>query len=100
MPALWLDDDLKAAKRHVHFEVLRSIPIQATVTTGTDSEKQPLRQTLEEGRLKKQKGNSSWQKSSRPLLGGGVVVCRPQRRPFFSLAEALLTARAVFYCIA
>jgi hypothetical protein len=71
MPALWLDDDLKAAKRHVHFEVLRSIPIQATVTTGTDSEKQPLRQTLEEGRLKKQKGNSSWQKSSRPLLGGG-----------------------------
>jgi hypothetical protein len=49
--ALWLDDDHKAAKMHVHFEVLRGIPIQATVTTGNDSEKQQLRQTLEAGRL-------------------------------------------------
>lgn len=49
--ALWLDDDHKAAKMHVHFEVLRGIPIQATVTTGNDSEKQQLRQTLDKGRL-------------------------------------------------
>jgi hypothetical protein len=49
--ALWLDDDHKAAKMHVHFEVLRGIPTQVTVTTGNDSEKQQLRQTLETGRL-------------------------------------------------
>jgi Transposase DDE domain len=49
--ALWLDDDHKAAKMHVHFEVLRGIPVQVTVTTGNDSEKQQLRQTLQEGRL-------------------------------------------------
>src|SRR4051794_40730687 len=49
--ALWLDDDHKAAKMHVHFEVLRGIPIRATVTTGNDSEKQQLRRTLEAGRL-------------------------------------------------
>ena len=49
--ALWLDDSHKAAKMHVHFEVLRGIPIKATVTTGNDSEKQQLRQTLEAGRL-------------------------------------------------
>jgi Transposase DDE domain len=49
--ALWLDDGHKAAKMHVHFEVLRGIPIKATVTTGNDSEKQQLRQTLEAGRL-------------------------------------------------
>jgi len=49
--ALWLDDDHKAAKMHVHFEVLRGIPIQVTVTTGNDSEKQQLRQTLMTGRL-------------------------------------------------
>jgi hypothetical protein len=49
--ALWLDDDHKAAKMHVHFEVLRGIPVKATVTTGNDSEKQQLRQTLEAGRL-------------------------------------------------
>jgi Transposase DDE domain len=49
--ALWLDDDHKAAKMHVHFEVLRGIPIQVTVTTGNDSEKQQLRQTVMAERL-------------------------------------------------
>jgi hypothetical protein len=49
--ALWLDDRHKAAKMHVHFEVLRGIPVQVTVTTGNDSEKQQLRQTLQAGRL-------------------------------------------------
>src|SRR5207248_3774750 len=49
--ALWLDDGHKAAKMHLHFEVLRGIPVQATVTTGNDSEKQQLRQALEAGRL-------------------------------------------------
>lgn len=49
--ALWLDDEHKAAKMHVHFEVLRGIPVKATVTTGNDSERQQLRQTLEAGRL-------------------------------------------------
>ena len=49
--ALWLDDDHKAAKMHLHFEVLRGIPVRATVTTGNASEKQQLRQTLQAGRL-------------------------------------------------
>jgi Transposase DDE domain len=49
--ALWLDDGHKAAKMHVHFEVLRGIPVHATVTTGNDSEKQQLRQALRAGRL-------------------------------------------------
>lgn len=49
--ALWLDDDHKAAQMHVHFEVLRGIPVRATVTTGNDSEKQQLRQTLQAERL-------------------------------------------------
>jgi hypothetical protein len=49
--ALWLDDDHKAAKMHVHFEVLRGIPVGVTLTTGNDSEKQQLRQTLAAGRL-------------------------------------------------
>jgi hypothetical protein len=49
--ALGRDDDHKAAKRHVHLEVLRGIPVRVTVTTGNDSEKQQLRQTLQAGRL-------------------------------------------------
>jgi hypothetical protein len=49
--ALWPDDEHKAAKMHVHFEVLRGIPVGVTLTTGNDSEKQQLRQTLEADRL-------------------------------------------------
>ena len=48
--ALWLDDAHKAAKMHVHFEVLRGIPTRVTVTTGNGSETEQLRQTLEKGR--------------------------------------------------
>jgi len=49
--ALWLDNSHHAAKMHVHFEVLRGIPVKVTVTAGVDSETVQLRQTLMAGRL-------------------------------------------------
>lgn len=49
--ALWLDESHHAAKMHVHFEVLRGIPVKVTVTAGVDSETVQLRQTLTAGRL-------------------------------------------------
>ena len=49
--ALWLDDQKRAAKMHLHFEVLRGIPIQVSVTAGNDSETVQLRGLLEAGRL-------------------------------------------------
>ena len=49
--ALWLDEDHRAAKMHVHFEVLRGIPVKVTVTAGVDSETVQLRQTLTASRL-------------------------------------------------
>src|SRR5436853_1897321 len=49
--ALWLDDQKRAAKMHVHFEVLRGIPVQVSVTAGNDSETVQLRRLLEAGRL-------------------------------------------------
>jgi hypothetical protein len=49
--ALWLDENQRAAKMHVHFEVLRGIPVQVSVTAGNDSETVQLRQTLTAGRL-------------------------------------------------
>lgn len=47
--ALWLDDSHRAAKMHVHFEVLRGIPVRVTLTAGVDSETVQLRQTLTAG---------------------------------------------------
>jgi hypothetical protein len=49
--ALWLDDQHTAAKMHVHFEVLRGIPVSVSVTVGNGSETQQLRLKLQSGRL-------------------------------------------------
>jgi hypothetical protein len=49
--ALWLDADHRAAKMHVHFDVLKGVPVQATLTTGNGSETEQLRATLQAGRL-------------------------------------------------
>jgi hypothetical protein len=49
--ALWLDEQKRAAKMHVHFEVLRGIPVRVSVTAGNDSETVQLRGMLEAGRL-------------------------------------------------
>jgi len=49
--ALWLDDEHRAAKMHLAFEVLRGIPVGVTVTAGNDSEREQLRVLLEAARL-------------------------------------------------
>jgi hypothetical protein len=49
--ALWLDPKHRAAKMHVHFDVLKGVPVEATVTAGNDSETQQLRATLQAQRL-------------------------------------------------
>ena len=49
--ALWNDDQHRAAKMHVHFDVLRGVPVDATVTDGNSSERAQLRRTLQPGRL-------------------------------------------------
>jgi len=49
--ALWLDPQHRAAKMHVHFDVLRGVPVETTVTAGNDSETKQLRTTLQAKRL-------------------------------------------------
>jgi hypothetical protein len=49
--ALWQDNDHRAAKMHVHFDVLRGVPVEVTVTEGHGSETAQLRATLQPGRL-------------------------------------------------
>lgn len=49
--ALWLDPQHRAAKMHVHFDVLKGVPVEATVTTGNGSETAQLRATLQAQRL-------------------------------------------------
>ena len=49
--ALWQDDQHRAAKLHLHFDVFEAIPVEATLTEGNGSERQELRNTLQKGRL-------------------------------------------------
>ena len=49
--ALWLDPKHRTAKIHVHFDVLKGVPVEATVTAGNDSESEQLRTTLQAKRL-------------------------------------------------
>src|SRR5262245_971633 len=87
--ALWLDDDHKAAKMHVHFEVLRGIPVQATVTTGNDSEKQQLRQTLQAGRLYViDRGYAEYQLFQDILDGGSQFIGRIRDNAVWEVIEA------------
>jgi hypothetical protein len=49
--ALWQDARHRAAKMHVHFEVLRGIPVQVDVTAGNASETKALQRRLKAGLL-------------------------------------------------
>ena len=44
--ALWVDDQHRAAKMHLAFEVLRGVPVAVTVTAGNASEYDQLRALL------------------------------------------------------
>ena len=49
--ALWIDDEHKAVKNHVHFEILKAVPVKATITEGNANEKEVLAQSLDAGRI-------------------------------------------------
>jgi hypothetical protein len=49
--ALWYNEDNRAYKAHVHYEVIKAVPLSVTVTDGNVNEKQVLEQNLEAGRF-------------------------------------------------
>lgn len=49
--ALWLDDDNRAAKLHLEFDIIKSIPVRADVTDANANEKDNLRKSLSSGKL-------------------------------------------------
>lgn len=49
--ALWVDDQHRAAKLHLEFDVRRHTPRAATITDGNGNEKQVLRQLLSPGKF-------------------------------------------------
>jgi hypothetical protein len=49
--ALWMNQDNRAAKMHVHFDVFKGVPADVTVTHGSGSEREQLRKMLLPGHV-------------------------------------------------
>jgi hypothetical protein len=49
--ALWLDEQHRAVKNHIHFEILKGVPVAATLTEGNGNEKEVLAAHLQAGRI-------------------------------------------------
>jgi hypothetical protein len=74
--ALWLDPDHKAAKLHLEFDLLKSVPTQASLTDGNGNEKTILRKQLRSGKIY--------------VVDAGYAQ--------YSLLEDILKARSSFVC--
>lgn len=49
--ALWVDEEHRAAKLHLHFDVFKGVPCHANVTEGNGDERKELRASLQAQRL-------------------------------------------------
>lgn len=49
--ALWLDDDHRAAKLHLEFDIIKGVPVRAEVTNANANEKDNLRKSLSGDKL-------------------------------------------------
>jgi hypothetical protein len=49
--ALWLDDDHRAAKLHLEFDIIKGVPVRAAITDANANEKDNLRKSLSGDKL-------------------------------------------------
>src|SRR5207302_6684816 len=86
--ALWLDQDHRAAKLHLHFDVLTGVPCDATVTPGACSEPDQLRAMLRPGRLYViDRGYASYRLFGDILRAGSSFVGRLKEDAAFTVQE-------------
>ena len=77
--ALWIDDEHKAVKNHLHFEILKGVPVKATITEGNANEKDVLAGNLESGRIYVlDRGYAKYGLLQKILDGQSSFVCRIQ----------------------
>jgi hypothetical protein len=75
--ALWIDDAHKAVKNHLHYEILKGVPVKATITEGNANEKEVLAENLEAGRIYVlDRGYAKYGLLQEILNGQSSFVCR------------------------
>jgi hypothetical protein len=75
--ALWTDDDHRGVKLHLHFDVLKGVPSDATVTPAACSETAALAAALQAGRLYVvDRGYVDYELFARLIAGGSSLIGR------------------------
>jgi hypothetical protein len=86
--ALWMDDQHRAAKLHLHFEILKGVPVDATLTPAACSEPENLRAMLQPGRLYvTDRGYADYSLFRDILAAGSSFVARVKDNTAFTVAE-------------
>lgn len=86
--ALWRDDDHRAAKMHVHFDVFKGVPADITVTKGNGSEREQLRKMLQPGRIYvEDRGYEDYQLFQDIVDAGSSFIARVQDDVAYRVAE-------------
>ncbi len=86
--ALWVNDQRRAAKLHLHFEVFKSTPVAARVTPAACSEPDQLRHMLEPDRFYVvDRGYTDYQLFLDILAAGSSFVARVKENAAFTAAE-------------
>jgi len=86
--ALWGDAGKRSAKLHLHFEVGRAVPVEATITSAATSEITQLKGTLQAGRLYvTDRGYSSYRLLADILAAGSSFVARLKQDAVFQVDE-------------
>jgi len=94
--ALWMDDQHRAAKLHLHFDVFKGVPCDATITAAACSEPEQLRAMLQRGRLYvMDRGYAAYELLRDILDAGSSFIGRVKDNTAFTVAEERpLTAAA------
>lgn len=75
--ALWRDADHRGAKLHLHFDVLKGVPADATVTPAAGSERAELAASLQPGRLYvMDRGYADYELFARIVAAGSSLIAR------------------------
>jgi DDE family transposase len=86
--ALWQDDRHRGLKVHLHFEVLKGVPVDARVSPAASSEPAYLRAMLQSGRLYvTDRGYASFQLLADILRAGSSFVARIQNYTAFRVDQ-------------
>jgi len=86
--AMWLDDKNKAFKMHMHFELLKSVPVRMDLTEGNGNEREVLARALEANRIYVlDRGYAKFALFVEIMAADSSFVCRIRDNSVFDVIE-------------